>query len=240
MLRSLDLPDGLAVRLGAPGPSPDAGSLERVEVIWQAERTRRGDALFDGGLVSIAGPIGPVMAGWLAPYRWFLAQRRDPTLAAVLEVRPLAVTGILSLAAGVAIGRRAGHLEQDAGLWELVPSGGVDAQAITPGGMVDPGEALLRELAEEIGIDRHALSAPPRAQMLVEDPVSQVIDVAMALALPPPWTAERVIAVQAASAGREHETLRIIPAADLIAGRGPVLAPVSRLILERITPDRAD
>ena len=152
----------LKVRLGGKTPSPSPEVLERVATIWEAEKSKRGKALFNGSLFSIDSVSPTEITGWLAEYRWFLAQRRDPALRRALCVHPLGVTGVLCCADGVVLGRRAGSVEMDAGLWELVPSGSVDGSVTGPDGEIDLRGHLLTELKEEIGISEVEIAAPPR------------------------------------------------------------------------------
>lgn len=226
----------LKVRLAASPPTVTPDALARVEKIWQAEKARRGDALFNGPLFSIDCLSADQIIGWLAEYSWFLAQRRDPSLYPLLKVRPLGVTGVLRCADGIIFGRR-GHVEMDAGLWELVPSGGVDGSTVDSTGQIDLGAHLLIEMTEETGISATAVSAPPLAFAMVEDRSSRVTDIG--LVLQTKLSASQVNERFAALENREYVELKVVPAtriSQFLDDCGTTLAEVSRALLHEIMP----
>ena len=67
------------------------------------------------------------------------------------RMRPLAVSGFIADAGRILVGRRPSDVTQYPGLLEAIPSGSIDR--IEGDGSVDPNAALLRELAEEAGIE---------------------------------------------------------------------------------------
>jgi hypothetical protein len=173
----------------------------------------------------------------MSEYRYFVAQRRAADLHEVLKIRPLAVTGVLMCTDGVVVGRRSGKSEMDADMWELVPSGGVDQSAVEPDGRVNLERSLLTELAQEIGIAKSDLNAPPRAIVLVEDVRSHVTDIGMRLDLR--WSARDVLERFASIANREYSALEAVPLHAIPAFRlkhGQSLSPVSAALLDVIAP----
>lgn len=105
-----------------------------VEHLWQVEQQRRGKALFNGKILSAIEVSPQQIIGRIVEYRHLIAQRARPELFDVLNVRPVAVSGLFECADGLVFGRRAGSMTQDAGLWELVPSGGIDTSKAVGGG----------------------------------------------------------------------------------------------------------
>jgi len=105
-----------------------------VERLWQAEQARRGKALFNGKILSAVEITPNGILGQIVEYRHLIAQRAQPELFGALNVRPVAVSGLLDCANGIVFGRRAGSMTQDAGLWELAPSGGLDTSKVAGGG----------------------------------------------------------------------------------------------------------
>lgn len=97
--------------------------------------------------------------GAYVPYRYFVAQRRDPELRAQLNITPVGVAGILRVGDGVVLGRRDQASELDAGRWESVPSGGLDDTNRMDDGHVDARAQLLDELGEEIGLSANDITA---------------------------------------------------------------------------------
>lgn len=227
----------LKVRLSAAPPAPSPTALERVSAIWESERAKGGEALFNGNLFSIDEMGATEITGWLAEYRWFLAQRRDPTLRPELRVNPLAVTGILCCTEGVVFGRRAQDVEMDAGLWELVPSGGIDGSFISPSGEIDLQGHLLAELREEIGILPKEISRPPTPIAEIEDRTSHVTDIG--LILEASLSAQQITDRFSQLENREYLETKVVPFDELsqyVKGRSDTLATVSRALIAEAGP----
>jgi hypothetical protein len=207
--------------------------VARIEDIWQRESDKRGKALFNGQLFSILREEADSITGWLAEYKWFLGQRRDPALFSALRVRPLAVTGLLICQDGVVFGRRAIHVEQDAGLWELVPSGGVDGSMLEPDGLIDLRRQLIAELSEEIGIGAEAVSMPPQPFAIVTDADAHVSDIGIIVRTN--LSTSTIMGAFTSLKNREYATLKVVPTAYLnrfIKSHSSHLAAVSSALIE--------
>jgi 8-oxo-dGTP pyrophosphatase MutT (NUDIX family) len=223
----------LHVRLGAAAPVIAPEVLVRIEEIWRHEKAQRGEKLFNGQLFSIHQSGPDAIIGWMAEYRHFLAQQRDPSLHAALKIRPLAVTGVLICADGIVFGRRANEMEMDAGHWELVPSGSVDSSAIGPDGRVSLERCVLTELEEETGIQASDVAAPPKAIALIEDLESHVMDVGVILNLN--WPTAQIRERFATLKNREYSMLEVVAIAMIPEFRrkyGPLLSVVSTALLD--------
>jgi len=210
----------------APAPPIAPELAEAVADEWRQARAER-PALFDGPLFSVLSWDGAELVGAFMGYRHFVAQRRLPELRASLRIRPLAVSGLLECADGIVFGRR-GDTTQDAGLWELVPSGGIDA---APEGIVDPAAHLRREAAEELGLHDLAVDPPFAA---VEDEGSGVLDIAMVARSP-----LDAAAILAAPRSAEYGELAVIaPAAvpDFVARRAVAAVSLALLRERGLTP----
>jgi hypothetical protein len=223
------------VTLGAAAPTIGPGIEARVDEIWQREKELRSHDLYNGRLFSVDHCDAKTIVGWISEYRYFLAQRREPSLHAALKIKPLAVTGILSCSDGVLFGRRSGRSEMDAGCWELVPSGGVDDAAVGSAGQVSLERCILIELEEETGIGASELSAPSRAVALVKDPQSHVTDVGIMLSIAS--SAAQIQHRFAALENREYSELEIVAPADVRAfrrNRADSLGSVSAALLDTL------
>jgi hypothetical protein len=237
MLTVQPLTSGLKVELGAPAPSIAPEILARVEAIWQQEKSKRGDALFNGQIFSIHQSTSDRIVGWMTEYRYFLAQQRDTALHAVLKIKPLAVTGVLRCKDGIVFGRRAGQTEMDANLWELVPSGSVDDTAVENDGRLNLERCLLAELEGETGIRASEVTIPPKAVALVEDPQTRVTDVCLVLTVD--WTAGQIRQRFAAIKNREYTALEIVAVGAIPEFRlksGASLSEVSGALLDIVIP----
>ena len=231
MFRTHPFPSGGIVE--ATDPDRDIGAEAGREgvALFEVENRRRGGVLFDGLAFSVERLDGKQIVGRFVRYSRFVAQAAKPDLFDVLRVRPLAVSGLLTCADGVVFGRRAASVTQDAGLWELVPSGGVDPSCRDATGRIDVVGQVLNELREEIGIERGQVgSAVPFA--VVENIGDHVIDVAVAIETRLAAGEIRRLFRQGGSG--EYADLAIVPLADVpqfVKRFGGELAGISRFLL---------
>jgi 8-oxo-dGTP pyrophosphatase MutT (NUDIX family) len=147
---------GIRIR-ALPAVDPFAPNVERrVRTLWNAAARRPNARLVDGSLFSLTDPwLGESeeMTGRFTAYRYYLAQRLDPTLADTLRIRPLAVTAIVSCADGLVVGKRSTNATQDPGAWEFFPAGGLEPDCLRSDDSLDPATQVRKELREEIGIE---------------------------------------------------------------------------------------
>lgn len=234
MLKVSDFSSSAVVRLtDSPLVLPSDLEVE-VELLWQAEQARRGKALFNGKIFSAVEITPDTILGRIVEYRHLIAQRAKPELFDVLNVRPVAVSGLFECANGVVFGRRSGAMTQDAGLWELCPSGGLDTSKTAAGGKMDYRAQILTELSEEIGIS-HDDVTEIRPFCLVDDLDSHVIDIGIALTSR--LSSDEVLATHRAAATKEYDELLIVPhdeVAQFVEGKRGQLVVVSAALLEHM------
>ena len=208
-------------------------SIEReVDGLWQAEQKRRGRAIFNGWLLSAIESSSNRIVGRVVEYRHLIAQRARPELYDVLQVRPVAVSGLLECADGVVFGRRGDAVTQDPGLWELVPSGGLDASKVGAG-PINYLAQILTELHEEVGIGADSVSSVVPF-CLVEGLESHVLDIGIAMASP--LAADALVRLQRAVVSTEYEELRVVARGDLaefMSREASELAEVSVALMAR-------
>lgn len=109
------------------------GELELIEKIWSEEEQREKRILFNGKLYS-AIYVGPSRTvGRFVPYKFYIASLRAPELRERLAIYPVCITGRTFLNGSVLIGKRSMHVTQYPGCYELVPSGGIDDEAVQQG-----------------------------------------------------------------------------------------------------------
>ncbi|MBK8158272.1 MAG: UDP-2,4-diacetamido-2,4,6-trideoxy-beta-L-altropyranose hydrolase [Rhodospirillaceae bacterium] len=206
--------------------------------IWDEEIRRRGPALFDGEIVSVASIDGNRIVGRRAEYRWLLAQSRDASVFKWSQVRPLAVTGLLFCRDGIVIGHRSKSVYQFPGMGELAPSGSVDVSTLDTNNSINLQEQLMQELREEVGIDPSAVTdVQPLA--IVSDIDSQVFDVCFTLRSDLSWAQIQQAFAQNASA--EYERLEVLPLdsiqAFLVANQG-TMTPLTLALLQMVVNER--
>jgi 8-oxo-dGTP pyrophosphatase MutT (NUDIX family) len=167
-----------------PPPPPDA----RVDEIWERKRTAN-PRLFNG----------PILAFESAdPARGVVRARRDEFKSLTVQpeidrgVTVLGVTGVLIAKdhAGdqhVFLGRRAHATRVYGGMWELGPSGGVDAPPRSADHLdqIDLFKALRVEMTEELGlpidVERQSRSIVPIA--FVHDPIGMSYEIVIRVEL---------------------------------------------------------
>lgn len=232
MLKVTSFSSSAAVRLNdSPLVLPDNIEVE-VELLWQAEQARRGKALFNGKMFSAVEITPDTILGRIVEYRHLIAQRAKPELFEALKVRPVAVSGLFECAKGVVFGRRSGAMTQDAGLWELCPSGGLDTSKTAASDEVDYCAQILTELQEEIGISPDDVTEI-HPFCLVDDLDSHVIDIGIALTSR--LSADEVLAIHRAAATKEYDELLIVPHDEVVqfmADKRGQLVVVSTALLE--------
>lgn len=104
-----------------------------------------------------------------ATYRLTLALR-SPRIHALPELAPwraLSVTGVVECDSGFLFGKR-GNVAGGAGLWELLPSGGIEPKFIS-GSTIDVEAQFLAELKEETGISAASVKKLEPVALLAED-----------------------------------------------------------------------
>lgn len=153
----------------------------RVEAVWQRE-IKRNPHLFNGQLLSFLSYDAHGLIGTFVDYKLYLAQLCEPELAAVLGIEPVCVSVMTRADAAVLIGKRSQTVVQYPTYYELVPSGGVDAESMKGNDEIDVAALALRELAEETGITKEMVrSLCPRA--LVKDIRDKSVEIVVEIAL---------------------------------------------------------
>ena len=150
--------------------------ISEVENIWIKEQSTGKKTLFNGQILSVVNISESDLIVSKTEYKYFVAQQVRPELYEDLKIRPLAVSGLLACQEGVVIGRRAKSMMQDANLWELIPSGGVDPEKTDLKTNVPYIGQTFLELQEEVGIGRERI-LEMKPFCLLEDTITHVIDI---------------------------------------------------------------
>lgn len=211
------LPDTeFIIKINGALPKLSADLENEVERLWLAEQNRRGKAIFNGRIMSASTVSSDGIHGYIVEYRHLIAQRAKPALFKDLQVRPVAVSGLFECADGIVFGRRAESMTQDAGLWELVPSGGIDTSkihdALHSTVKIDFLPQILTELHQEIGIKSSFVSSV-NPFCLVDDTDSHVLDIG--ISIESPLSADKVLRAHHVNATKEYDELRIVSHADV-------------------------
>jgi len=232
MLNVKTISAGFTVKIEGDYPALTPATEREVERIWQAEQKRRGKAMFNGRILSALTVKEEGICGCVAEYRHLIAQRVRPELFDELRIRPVAVSGLFECVDGIVFGRRSGTTTQDAGLWELVPSGGIDTSK-TSGPEVDYLSQVLTELTEETGIKADSISSTIPF-CLVEDTSSRVVDIG--IAIKSSLSAVAILTIHQGAATKEYRELRIVPHAEVsgfINDEAPRIVGVSAMLIQQ-------
>lgn len=218
--------------IGTPPPL-GADLVAEIEAAWQEARAEVGSQLFNGKLFSVAEIRDGNIGGRFIDYMWFIAAQRRPRIALSLNIKPLAVTGILRCRDGIVFGRRSRAVVQDKGLWELAPSGGISASCVRDDGVIDFTAQILEELREETAI-QGADVVRTRPLCVIEDVASPMFDIIVEIFTA--LTASQVKAY-AARASREYDQWEVVPVTEVTGfanQQGAGLAPLSAYILQTL------
>lgn len=184
--------------------------MSRVEAIWERESAAR-PGLFNGRIFSLESISGSEACGFFAEYKWYVAQLADPSLFDELQVRSLAVSGLVVARGYVFFGLRKPHLAVEGGLWELVPSGTIHGEARESDGSVSWRAVFREELAEELGISPPVVQA--RAFALVEDTGTRIWELGVAVEMDVDH--REVLAGFTSIPHTEHSEISCVPLADV-------------------------
>jgi hypothetical protein len=182
MFSVIDLSPNLTVVDTGEELNISTSAQERISSIWEQEKKKRGDDLFEGRIFNVTEITRETLTGFYIDYSVSLAQYCAPNLFDEIAVRSLAVSGFVECEQGIVFGLRNENLTADAGLWELVASGGVDDSVRFENGTVDIREQFLNELCEEINLPAESVSELSPIVML-EDSETHVCDIVFAARL---------------------------------------------------------
>ncbi len=204
----------ITAQVSAAPPELSLAVEAEVETFWEAAQARTGGVLFNGRVFT-ADVISPkCLSGHMTEYRRIVAQIASPALHAALNLRPLAVCGIVRCTDGVVLGRRSMQAGYAPGIWQLPPAGNVDAGAVDADGRIDLKQQMFRELEEELGV-RSDDVINMQALCLIEHPDSHILDFGFLIDLR--LNAAGLLAAHAAASDRrEYDPLTVIPTERLV------------------------
>lgn len=159
--KTFDVEPSLLVAATKPQPTIPSSVEAKIETIWQNKR-QQAPTLFNGHVFS-ATTLSPArIEGYWTEYRRVLAQMEEPDLFPILQLRPLAVTGLLSNSEGFIMGLRTETSIYMANYWQSPPAGTVENRTVPHEGFfphtslpIDLNEQILSETYEELGLTQH-------------------------------------------------------------------------------------
>jgi hypothetical protein len=211
-VHSLNPPVTVRIDGTMPALSPELEA--EVEAEWIAACVRMAPVmrLFNGRVFNAVRITPTRITGHLTEYRRVVAQMARPALFDALQVRSLAVCGLLTCSDGVVFGRRQPGAAYQAELWQLPPAGSVDSGCVRADGTVDLTRQLLTELTEEVGLseDEVRVGIP---LCVVEHEGSRVSD--LGIRLHTDLTAAEIVHRHATNGNAEYSPIRVVAQAEL-------------------------
>lgn len=159
--------------------------LNITQIVNETWRTKPAE-MFDGEIFFVTHLSPEKIEGFFLPYRYFYARRHNAQVASHFSEMPtLAVTGCVRCNDGeLLFAQRSSSVEQDKGEWELLPSGGVNEEALVSedDNEIDLSFTLKAEIQEELGVgSQEVMTCKPFAY--VWDKESGVVDIGMKVLL---------------------------------------------------------
>ncbi len=150
--------------------SVDAALKHEIDRLWKVAQQEEGNTFFNGPVCRLVNYGYRNLTLELSTYKVFLALRRNMMLQTKLDWFSLAVSGLLLCRDGLVVGKRSNQVADEAGYWELVPSGACDGSVFEEDKSYKSGleKQVLAELIEEVGLDRK--------QVRVSDPCYLIIN----------------------------------------------------------------
>jgi hypothetical protein len=224
----------LCLRVTRGMPRLSAGLEAEIDRRWTIAQTRTGGRLFNGRVFSADTMTPELVSGHWTEYRRIVAQMDQVALHRELDLRPMAVGGVLRGPDGVVFGQRPARAVYQAGMWQLPPAGSIDTGAENPDGTIDFARQILTELAEELGMPAR-MARIVRPLCIVEHAGSHVCD--LGVEIETRLTAGEIAACHAHAPDAEYGELRMVPVAELkdfVTAAGERLTPQARVFLARM------
>ena len=119
-----------------------------VDQIWFESRDSHH---FNGQILNYLSFENQILLGEFVEYKFYYAQTREPSLKELLQIRPVAISGLTTTANKLLMGQRSEKVTEYQKFYEVVPSGKIDAEGVD-GEQIDLFKQFQRELWEESGL----------------------------------------------------------------------------------------
>ncbi len=208
--------------------------IKAIETIWQAAIEQPGSKLFDGKILSVTAVSPTALTCSAVPYRFFYAQRQSNIIREALQIKAVAVSGIILHNQSLYLGRRSQFTTQYPGHIELLPSGSINADLVKPSGMVDFRQQLIEELAEEVGIN-HAFISEIDPLFLVFDVEEQTWDICCRITLSSNFS----IGSENGLRTNEYDEIFSVPlsqSTNFVKTNAKCLVPTTQIIMQKLFP----
>lgn len=203
--------------------------VARVEAIWQEEKKKKGERLFNGRMLIYLKHSMTSLWGSFVDYKYYIAGLRDSSLRQKMNLRTIGASGITRSGNCVLWGRRASFVTEYPGYYECAPSGGINPEMALEG-CISVKEAFIQELTEETRIPATLVEKiVPR--WIVYDSQAKLYEIVALIDL------DSSVKHLTLSATDEYDELLWIEMDNLslfFEGRGEKILPASRYFLQSI------
>lgn len=197
-----------------------------IDSEWHNIQKESDFKLFNGEIAVLENELPGLIEVRIDEYKRMVSARCNRILMDTLGLRPLAVSGLLICSDGIVFGLRSKNNKESVGMWELVPSGGLDANKLILGKNFDPVDQIYIELAEEIGLGASTIEQS-NTFCLIEETSTGLIDIGIKL-LAPNISSSQIFEAHTSYGSNEYEKLAIISPDELIIFiSNNVVVPVS-------------
>lgn len=121
----------------------------KIDHIWLKESAERN--LFNGAFLTALSFNQVQMKATFVPYKYYIAQLKDPSLKSLLNVIPVSISGLTFIGENVVFAKRSRYVTQFHNHYELAPSGGIDQECVEEN-HINLSNQVKKELEEELGV----------------------------------------------------------------------------------------
>lgn len=227
--------DPSSITIDIAGDAPPIAT-PAVTKRWEAMRSEK-PRLFNGPVLSYTGYRDGVVSAHRDSYQRLAVQEHDPAIVAP-PVMQLSVTGIVTAldeqsTRHVLVGKRSHATRIYGGMWELGPSGGIDAPPLSQRSLdgLDVFRQLVVEMREETGLPADPDPGPIVA--ITIDSVATSADLVMRIDLTRPVDEIVAHTDRSSEHGWEYETTRWIECHEFerFVSEAPCIPPTRALAM---------
>ncbi len=209
--------------------------VREIDAIWQAASEQSDSKLFDGKILCALEISSKALVCSIIPYRFFYAQRQSNMIRNALQIKVVAVSGLIFHHGLLYFGRRSLSITQYPNFIELVPSGSIDADSVVTNGKADFCKQLENELIEELSVKKKAVSSI-EPLLLAFDRQENTWDICCRIIL----KADATKSIDKNFESQEYQEIICVHLTELVnflKANAKCLLPTTQVILQQVFPE---